>query len=115
MILAAQQRRAQAAAPAPNALPTGVVRGRVTSTDARPVANAQVVLIGTLGADSLSTMTDRDGRFEFRDVVAGAFHITANKLGYARGDPGRLVTPDSTLEAGLGLDLPQGKSANGST
>jgi protocatechuate 3,4-dioxygenase beta subunit len=110
-IIAAQQLRAQAPATTSNAPPAGVLRGRVTSTDARPVANAQVVLTGAVREDSLATVTDRDGRFELRDVAAGTFRITANKVGYTRVESGRLMAPAglNLFDAGLAVELAAGE------
>jgi protocatechuate 3,4-dioxygenase beta subunit len=111
VIAVAQQLRAQAPTTTSKPPPAGVVRGRVTSTDGRPVGNAQVVLTGTVVADSSATMTDGDGRFELRDVAAGTFRITANKAGYARVESGRLATPAglNLFDAGLALELAAGE------
>jgi Carboxypeptidase regulatory-like domain len=108
-ILVAQQLRVPTTPSKPQ--PSGVVRGRVTSTDGRPVANAQVVLMGTVRENSAATMSDRDGRFELRDVAAGAFRITANKVGYARVESGRLMTPAglNLFDSGLAVDLAAGE------
>jgi hypothetical protein len=55
---------------------TGVIRGRVISTDGRPLPHAQVRLLYRDRRTPSSMVTsDEDGRFEFRDVVAGALRV----------------------------------------
>ena len=81
--------------------PTGVIRGRVVSTDGRPIPRAQVRLLSmpppgaAAGAGSTRTVptntavtSDDDGRFEFSEIAAGLFRMLANKTGYSmRGGP----------------------------
>ena len=93
----------------PNAR-AAIVRGRVTTTDGRRVANAQVLLIGTRRADSQVATTDNDGRFELREVAAGNFKISADKFGYAPIESGQLVAAGpNRLDSGLALDLAAGE------
>jgi hypothetical protein len=68
--------------------------------------------MGAVAADWRAAMTDRDGRFEFREVAAGTFHITANKAGYARVESGRPITPAALnlLDSGLAFDLAAGET-----
>jgi carboxypeptidase family protein len=61
---------------------TGVIRGRVLSTESgSPVRRAQVRLVGG-DAGSRTTMTDAAGRYEFGDLPDGRFTITATKSGF---------------------------------
>jgi protocatechuate 3,4-dioxygenase beta subunit len=76
------------------------IRGRVLAADTgQPLGRAQV----SITAPSItmrSTLTDADGRYEFADVPAGAFGLTASKTGYVSleygqrrpFEPGRPVT-----------------------
>ena len=61
-----------AVAQAPN------VRGRVISTDGKPVAGADVELQGT----TLSTRSGADGGFEFTGAPAGGTTLTFRRIGY---------------------------------
>jgi protocatechuate 3,4-dioxygenase beta subunit len=99
--------------------PTGVIRGRVVSTDGRPVPRAQVRLIAMpspnaatipTAARPLATNTvvtaDDDGRFEFQEVAAGSFRLAANKTGYSMpglstfGPPSSIAVPPFDLKEG---------------
>ncbi|HEV3057948.1 MAG TPA: carboxypeptidase-like regulatory domain-containing protein [Vicinamibacterales bacterium] len=64
---------------------TGIVRGRVVSTDGRGLAHAQVRLI-TVGNGMLQSAigrADADARFELRDLPSARFSILAAKTGYS--------------------------------
>ena len=62
---------------------TAVVRGRVVSADnGTPIRRAQVrAQAGELRANRLVS-TDAQGRFEFKDLPAGRWNLTASKAGY---------------------------------
>lgn len=61
---------------------TGRIRGRVVSTDTgTPIRRAQVH-IGGPDIGSKTALTDANGRYEFRDLPAGRFSLTAMKAGY---------------------------------
>jgi hypothetical protein len=63
---------------------TGVVRGRISSTDGRALPHAHVRLVPEIDVmQSQISMSDDDGRFEFRDVGADAFRVFASKSGYS--------------------------------
>ena len=70
---------------------TGVIRGRIVTSDGRPVAHALVRAVSRPAAPgrppaAFATVTvtaDDDGRFEFPDLPAGSFQITASKVGYS--------------------------------
>jgi len=62
---------------------TAVIRGRVVSADSgTPIRRAQVrAQAGELRANRLVS-TDAQGRFEFKDLPAGRWTLTASKAGY---------------------------------
>ena len=61
---------------------TGRIRGRVVSTDTgTPIRRAQV-RIGGPDIGSKTALTDGNGRYEFRDLPAGRFSLSASKAGY---------------------------------
>jgi hypothetical protein len=93
-----------------NAPATGVIRGRVISTDGRALPHAQVRLLYRDPRMPSSLVTaDTDGRFEFRDVVAGALRVIASKTGYAP-IPSEPVAPGPPiLSTGRAVDLGDGE------
>jgi protocatechuate 3,4-dioxygenase beta subunit len=107
-------------APASAARPTGIVRGRVVTTDGRAVPRAQVRLLPMPptrppgGAapprpvqPSLATADD-DGRFEFRELAAGSLRLAAVKTGYST--PGEAMSFGlPPLMSGLSVDLADGE------
>ena len=61
---------------------TGRIRGRVVSADTGvPVRRAQVRISGN-DVGSKTSLTDGEGRYEFRDLPAGRFSLSAQKPGY---------------------------------
>ena len=98
----------------------GVIRGRVVSTDGRPVPHAQVRALSpgsaaaTNGArpglffEQAVVTADDDGLFELPDLTAGSFQLTASKTGYSM--PGA-ASPFGPPLAGLGptVDLSRGE------
>jgi protocatechuate 3,4-dioxygenase beta subunit len=98
------------AAVSQNPRATGVIRGRVISTDGRPLPYAQVTLLHRDRRTSSSMVTaEADGRFEFRDVVAGALRVVASKAGYAPipSEPAEPGPP--ILSTGRAVDLRDGE------
>ena len=69
---------ATGAAPAPAPLFTGRVEGRVEDPTGRPLANAQVLVIGT----AFNTLTDHDGAYAFPALPAGRVTLRAALVGY---------------------------------
>ena len=65
----------------PAAPATGRVRGRVVSSERRPLPYAQVVLTSQ-GMEARVVNADSVGIFEFLDVPAGTFRLGASKPGY---------------------------------
>jgi hypothetical protein len=61
---------------------TGRITGQITSSETgAPIRRAQVRIMGP-DIGSKAALTDADGRYEFRDLPAGRFTITAVKSGY---------------------------------
>src|SRR5688500_12033764 len=66
------------------AVPTGtaVIRGRILTADTgSPIRRAQVRATSGGGRGRLTT-TDSEGRFEFKDLPAGRWDISASKAGF---------------------------------
>jgi hypothetical protein len=91
------------------------IRGRVIAADTgQPLGRAQVAISSS---DLRRTLTDADGRYEFADVPAGTFQVTASKTGYVTlqhgqrrpFEPGRSVAlgPGQTLDR-VDFALPRG-------
>src|SRR3954470_11057269 len=85
---------------------TARLRGRVLSTDTGgPVRRAQV-RIASPDIGSKNAMTDAEGRYEFRDLPAGRFNVTANKAGYVSVQYGQT----RPFESGKPIDLTDGQA-----
>lgn len=100
---------------------TGIIRGRVVSTDGRGVPRAEVRTsiavpvappIGTGAAAAIrprqvAVTADNDGRFALEGLPAGTFHITGQKLGYSMPgeDMFRMLLPT----AGPSVELRDGE------
>lgn len=65
---------------------TGRVSGVVTAADTgRPLRRATVRLVGgTAGFGMRTGSTDADGRYEFTDLPAGRYNVTASRTGYVQ-------------------------------
>jgi hypothetical protein len=93
---------------------TGVIRGRVISTDGRPLPHAQVRLLYRDPRTPSSMVTaGADGLFEFRDVVAGAMRVVASKPGYAPIPSEPAVPGPPILSTGRPVDLREGEIREG--
>ena len=101
---------ARAPATEPTAPRTGVIRGRVTSTDGRAVPRAEVRLASQRDIFQQTVVTaEDDGRFEFQEIVAGSYRVAAGKVGYsAPGEPIAFGPPPPI--AGRSLDLAEGQT-----
>jgi protocatechuate 3,4-dioxygenase beta subunit len=73
---------AQTPTPDPNARPTGTIRGRIVVTNGRPARRASVRMLPPTGGMPRSVSADIDGRYEFTEVPAGDYRISAGKPGY---------------------------------
>lgn len=71
LLLVVPQRATSAQAPA--------VRGTVTDSVGNPVSSARV----TVPVLNRTTTTDEEGRFVFRSVPSGTYHLTATRIGLA--------------------------------
>ncbi len=96
----------------------GVIRGRVVSTDGRPLPRAQVGLFPSIPRPTRElTRADGGGAFEFRELPPGTYRVVASKPGYepiVSGAPplalrivysGRSVTVGAH-EVQAGIDIP---------
>jgi hypothetical protein len=86
---------------------TARVRGRVLSQAGAPLRRAQVSLAAEGSQLRRATTTDGEGRFEFADLPAGRFTLTAIKTGYVTLQYGQR----RPLEAGTPLIVADGQSA----
>jgi hypothetical protein len=87
---------------------TVVLRGTVVDAQtAAPVRRANVEAVGP-GARGES-VTDGNGRFEVRDLVAGKYTVSASRMGYLRGTLGqrRIDGPGVPLEVADGRIIDQ--------
>src|SRR5688500_13163381 len=80
---------------------TGRISGRVLSAETgAPLRRAQVRILGPdVGAKA--AMTDAEGRYEFRELPAGRFNLTASKSGYVMVQYGQT----RPFEAGRPIEL----------
>lgn len=64
---------------------TARIRGRVVAAESgTPLRRAQVLLNSTESQFRRAATTDSEGRFEFADLPAGRFSVSASKSGYVR-------------------------------
>jgi len=85
---------------------TARLRGRVLSAESGgPVRRAQVRIISP-DIGSKSAMTDAEGRYEFRDLPAGRFNLSAAKAGYVSVQYGQT----RPFESGKAIDLTDGQA-----
>ena len=85
---------------------TGQIKGRLVAADTgNPVRRAQVRVSGPDIMPKAVT-TDNEGRFEFKDLPAGAFTINASKSGYVAVNYGQ----KRPFEPGKPIELVEGQS-----
>src|SRR6266487_870658 len=78
---------------------TGVIRGKITNTEGRPLRRVQLRLSGEMVPEGRTTSTNGLGTFEIRELPAGRFNLTASRAGYLPmafgqlriGEPGRPI------------------------
>jgi hypothetical protein len=102
---------------------TGRIRGRVTSAETRsPLRRAQVSITSPEVSLRRMTTTDAEGRYEFAELPAGRFVITANKGGYVTlqagqrrpFEPGNPITlGDGQMLTDIDIALPRGSVITG--
>jgi hypothetical protein len=91
--------------PRPVKTGTARIRGRVTATDtSAPLRRVRVRVSGS-DIGSRSTTTDGEGRFEFRDLPAGRFTMSATKSGYVPVQYGQT----RPFESGKPIELADGQ------
>jgi hypothetical protein len=84
---------------------TSRLRGRITALETGgPVRRAQVRISGP-DIGSKAAVTDAEGRFEFRDLPAGRFNVSAAKSGFVTVQFGQL----RPFESGKAIDLADGQ------
>ena len=111
-VATAQQRPSRDTSAQPAAagvVATARISGRVTSVDGgRPVSRARVMI--TAGNDlpgGRAMLTDESGVFDFTDLPAGRYTVTASKAGYVSISYGQR----RPLQAGTPLQLAEGQQA----
>jgi hypothetical protein len=78
---------------------TGVIRGKITNTEGRPLRRVQLRLSGEMIPEGRTASTNGLGKFEIRELPAGRFNLTASRAGYLPmqfgqsriGEPGRPI------------------------
>ena len=80
---------------------SGIVVKSVGSDE--PIAKAAVTLLPANGSNSTVVSTDREGKFTFRNLAAGRFHISVSKSGYFNVRRG--PSSDTTLTLADGQKL----------
>ena len=84
---------------------TGRIKGRLVAAETGvPVRRAQVRLSGTDVMPQMAT-TDNEGAYEFRDLPAGRFTVTATKSGFVSVGYGQT----RPFESGKPIDLAEGQ------
>src|SRR5258708_19701663 len=88
---------------------TGVIRGKITNTEGRPLRRVQLRLSGESISEGRTASTNGLGKFEIRELPAGRFTLTASRAGYLPmafgqtriGEPGRPIelADDQRLES----------------
>ena len=85
---------------------TGRISGRLVTADTgSPVRRAQVRISGSEIMPKTST-TDNEGRYEFKELPAGRFNITATKSGFVTVNYGQT----RPFESGKAIDLSDGQA-----
>ena len=61
-----------------------VLRGSVLGQDSRPLAGAKVSVVETVtqGGNAVTTLANRQGGFELRDLKPGSYRVLVSKAGY---------------------------------
>jgi carboxypeptidase family protein len=85
---------------------TAVIRGRIVTADSgAAIRRAQVRAVSVNGGDTRLVTTDAQGNFEFRDLPAGRWELTASKAGFVTVRFGQR----RALEAGRPIEIADGQ------
>jgi hypothetical protein len=104
-----QPSRDTSARPATQA-PSGHLNGRVSAADTgRPIRRARVLISAAELSGSRATLTDDDGGFDFADLPAGRYTLSASKSGFI----GLSYGQRRPLQAGTPLQLIDGQQLRG--
>lgn len=85
----------------PKAVGTATIRGHVVAADTgQPLRKAQVRIFSGELRENRTMSTDVDGKYEFKEVIAGRYNITASKGSYVALQYGQLrpFEPGKPLE-----------------
>ena len=92
----------------PRATGTATIRGHVVAADSgQPLRKAQVRIMSGELRENRMTSTDADGKFEFKEVIAGRYNVSASKGSYVALQYGQLrpFEPGKPLEILAGQTL----------
>ena len=80
---------------------TGRLRGRALGAETGSPVRRAVIRISSPDIGAKTAMTDAEGRYEFRDLPAGRFNLSASKAGYVTMQYGQT----RPFEQGKAIDL----------
>ncbi len=102
---------------------TARIRGRVTAAESgAPLRRAQITMASPEAGLRRLTSTDADGRYEFAEVPAGRYVISAAKAGYVTLQSGQqrpfepgnpIAVADGETIANVNIALPRGSAITG--
>src|SRR5499425_1969844 len=85
--------------------PTGALRGQVTDPSGGAVVGATVLLTTPSGA-AMDTTTNKDGVYEFKDLVPGKYEVKAVAQGFAMfTKSGIMIAAGQTLKVNIPLEI----------
>ena len=80
---------------------TGILSGRVLTTDDEPAFDATVRILEL----AITVEVDEEGRFEAGDLPAGTFYLDVESVRYGQAVQAVEILPDETTEVLLVVDL----------
>ena len=95
--------------PTPSSTPSsekGSISGDVTDTEGYPIESAKIRLRGKQTRVSKRTTSDEDGFFEFPDLSADTYTITATRKGYKKGK--QVITLGKGEDADIEIEMKSG-------
>src|SRR5215469_10011876 len=85
--------------------PTGALRGQVTDPSGGAVVGA-TVLLTTPSGGAMDTTTNKDGVYEFKDLVPGKYEVKAVAQGFAMfTKSGIMIAAGQTLKVNIPLEI----------